>query len=274
MKVTAVFLVFLFVKMSSSVNYCDEPKCHCFKNELTCDELSGELDYKAIHESIVNLTFKRGTISTPEDENVLIPLNNVNKIEFTRCILTNVYSLTNFKNLIDLNISQSELNLKNLNVHGTNIKSLEMSECSLKLPNKTHLIELFKQMPQLEFLSLVGNNFTGITDDFFAPLTELVSLELDSCSIQTISPLLHFHKLENFDVTTNQIKSLPVDLLKNSVNSLKNFEVGENPLDRLDVDLNKFKVLELVELGETRLVCNCTWMSYLNMKVVNPKELM
>ena len=180
------------------------------------------------------------------------------------------FDLSDFKKLTELHFLQVKLKVSTIKLASQDVHVLVIDGCNLTVADKPMLIDTFKLLPNLFFLSLTGNKFEELSEDMFEPLKKLQILELDNNKLKKIPSFLSFQALENFDITDNFLTSFPDDLLANTANKVRNFEIGKNNFKTIFFDFSPFKSLNLVELGEMSLSCNCKWLSSLNVSVIQP----
>lgn len=149
----------------------------------------------------------------------------------------------------DLTGLEYAVNLKNLNLSGNNITSLE------PLSNLTNLLTLYLSSNDISDISALGNikslkclylddnNISNI--DALSNLTNLTDLSLNSNKISDISMLSNLNKLENLSLGSNNIDNISglADLT-----NLKALYLGDNKISDVSV-LNKLTNLEYLDLS-------------------------
>ncbi|CAF0857215.1 unnamed protein product [Rotaria sordida] len=237
-------------------------------------------------------------------EKLYLQNNEINSLQ-----LTFLYSLKNLKELnLDFNrltflpekIFQINFNLIYLSLQGNDLNYL--TNKSFRGLNNLIYLNLarnrlqfhinqqpFQHLNSLEILNLDRNLYLNLSKLTFSGLeTNLIELSLQNCNLTKIyllnNPFDLFTNLQRLKLSSNNLKELPENFLKNSVNSLISIDLqrnlfqsipnlfGENfilsKLTDFDLssnyictlnknDLYKYKYLKTIGLTGNPLHCNC-----------------
>ena len=149
-----------------------------------------------------------------------------------------------------------EANLSHLKIDHIDSQTFDGAKTLEKLVLKSNNLALiensFNSLKNLKLLDLSANLILGIYINDFSGLSELLELNLNSNSLETIESdsFSSLKKLKVLRMNTNYLKSLDADVF-NGLDQLQNLDISKNEIDLLKAftfrSINKLTLLNLAE---------------------------
>lgn len=273
---------FVILSICLSTSFTDEtceglPKCICSNDQIACESIEEPLDLKPLNLAITKVVLSSSTVngalfSSDSDVQHLTELSlidcNINNTDFK--------AFSNMRSLKSLSLVSSSINFRNLNLNGTALEILNLTQCGLTYSDLPHMRDVLRSVPTLKTLVLSKNAFKNFSASILNNLNDLKVLHARECELDSV-PSEDFHfsaKLVEVDLSNNRLSRLPKFLLDSSKDSLEKLSLSGNPMSEIDLNFADFKSLNYLKVDEMNLNCSCLWVDGLSSKTIQPSDVL